>query len=717
MSLWQELRRRNVFKVGFAYFVLCWLVVQITDTIAPALGLPDWTLTLIIWLSAVGLPFAILFAWAFEMTPEGIKRTDDVEPSQSITRKTGTKLNFVIIGLLATIIAVLLVERFWFQSTPVPEEIAEIANDADGYASIAVLPFANMSEDPANEYFGDGLAEELLNLLAKVEGLKVAARTSSFYFKDKNPTIEEVAKALGVDTVVEGSVRRSGDTIRVVVQLILADDSSHLWSERYDRPLTDIFEVQDDIANEIMSALMPELGIEERPNLADTASKISPEDFEQFLVARRLYYTESPERAWAARDGFLEVTKSSPSFAPAWAWLARSVLVLENFREIPESEARAIAREAIDTALMLDPESALAYLAEGQMALSDFDWEPAITHLEKAATIEPNNVDVLVNLEHALFHVGRTEEAIEALEKAMELDPLHPDVLWNLAHQLNLKGQISEAFSMLESLYEVDSELAFDTELHLYTDSGSFGRALYASGARDVPDLGTRTYIARVLGLHDHPFLLESEFRSVSLAVLGEEELALDALEELGDIVNDHRRSDVEWMTYMALEDFDKAQELLMQRWELEQSEQTNVGFDMGDLFAFGALLIRSGEQDVLRAVNERIQEMTEDLSPIHAGSYHYLKAYASLVNGDLDDALGHLQALADRGDAGSWSYGTALPFPWLFEGDARYDDVIESFTVNREAQLEEFRRLERSGLNVEQLRSEYLSNLESAFN
>ena len=172
MSLWRELRRRNVFKVGVAYLVLGWLVVQITDTIAPALGLPAWTLTLVVWLGAVGLPFALLFAWAFELTPDGVKRTDDVEPSQSITRTTGIKLNFVIIGLLVAVIAALLAERFWFRDIAGEEDVPAVANDAARYDSIAVLPFANLSEDPANEHFGDGLAEELLNLLVGFLSLK-----------------------------------------------------------------------------------------------------------------------------------------------------------------------------------------------------------------------------------------------------------------------------------------------------------------------------------------------------------------------------------------------------------------------------------------------------------------------------------------------------------------------------------------------------------------
>ncbi len=722
MSLWRELRRRNVFKVGVAYLVLGWLVVQITDTIAPALGLPAWTLTLVVWLGAVGLPFALLFAWAFELTPDGVKRTDDVEPSQSITRTTGIKLNFVIIGLLVAVIAALLAERFWFRDIAGEEDVPAVANDAARYDSIAVLPFANLSEDPANEHFGDGLAEELLNLLAGVDDLKVAARTSTFYFKDKNPTIEEVAEALGVDTIVEGSVRRSGDTIRVVVQLISAQDGSHLWAQRYDRSLDDLFAVQDDIAGEIVAALMPELGIEALPSLADAASKISPEMFEQFMLARRAFYTESVDRAWAARDGFLAVTKAAPAFAPGWAWLARSVISLENLREMPESESRPIAREAIDTALALEPDNALALLAEGEAALADGDWEGAVGHLDRALEDDPNNVDVLVALEHALFHLDRFDEAIAALEKARTIDPLHPDVLWELAHKLNLKGEVEEAFSALSALYRVDAELAFDIEMHLYTDSGQFGLALYLSRARDVPDQQMLTYIGRVLGLHDDPILLESDYRATSLAVLGERERAIAALQEdLAGIANAGRRSGVEWGTYLALDDYQSALDVLWQRWEQHSAGAPDAEMDSFGLIPLAALLQHPAQPEQpdrlaqLPSIIAPIKEFTDHLSPVHSGAYNYLKALAALVEGDRDTALVHLQEVADRGEPGSWTFGTPFPYVWLYEDDPRFGAVMEQLSANRDAQLAEYQRLVSGKFSHEAARADYLSSVGSS--
>ncbi|MGD2032770.1 MAG: adenylyl cyclase, partial [Gammaproteobacteria bacterium] len=422
-SLFAELRRRNVFKVGAAYLVLGWVVVQVTDTVAPAMGLPDFTLKLVIWLGVIGFPFALLFAWAFELTPEGVRRTKDVQAGESITRQTGHKLNYLIIGLMAAAIVALLLDRA-LQPDGVPEPGASEQPVAEARTSpadpspdkspvgtldsIAVLPFVNMSEDKENEHFGDGLSEELLNLLAKVDGLRVAARTSTFYFKDKDATIADVAAALDVDTVLEGSVRRSGDTIRVVAQLIDASDSTHLWSEKYDRPLTDIFKVQDDIANQIVAALRPHLGADVTPVIASGTADISPEQFERFMLARHEYWESTEDSVTEARDEFLALTKSAPGYAPAWAWLARSWLALESLTDgrVPASIAEPAADRAISTALELDPEEPMAHVAKGWLEIYREHNSMALKSFDRAVQIDPMQVDALMGRQRALIGLG-----------------------------------------------------------------------------------------------------------------------------------------------------------------------------------------------------------------------------------------------------------------------------------------------------------------------
>ena len=275
MGIIAELKRRNVFRVGIAYLVLAWVVIQVTDTISPALNLPGWTLPLVTWLGVIGFPFVLIFAWAFELTPDGIKRDHEVDRSQSITPITGRKIDFVIIGLLLVAVGFLLVDRYTGQDEAeedqlVSTELTVMKPVESAYDSIAVLPFHNMSNDPGQEFFSDGITEELLNALARLRNLKVAARTSSFAFKGQKVDIREIGKALNVATVLEGSLRKSGKRLRITAQLIDVETGYHLWSEIYDRELTDVFAVQDDITAQIMSALKVHLGAGETVQVTTT---------------------------------------------------------------------------------------------------------------------------------------------------------------------------------------------------------------------------------------------------------------------------------------------------------------------------------------------------------------------------------------------------------------------------------------------------------------
>ena len=235
MSLFSELKRRNVFRVGIAYLIVAWLTLQVTDIVVPILELPDVFDRGVLLLLAIGFPFALIFAWAFEMTPEGVKKEKDVDRAVSITQHTGRKLDFIIIGVLTVAVAIFALDKFVWTESVAPK-------------TIAVLPFVNMSDDSEQEYFSDGLSEELLNLLAQIPELRVTSRTSAFSFKGKDATIAEVGRTLDVEHVLEGSVRRSGDTIRITAQLINVSTDTHVWSDSWDRDFQDVFVIQDEIA-------------------------------------------------------------------------------------------------------------------------------------------------------------------------------------------------------------------------------------------------------------------------------------------------------------------------------------------------------------------------------------------------------------------------------------------------------------------------------------
>ena len=253
MSLFDELKRRNVFRVTIAYVIVAWLVMQIADVVLNNITAPDWVFQVLMLFLAVGLPIAVISAWAFEMTPEGLKREHEVDRSQSITHHTGRKLDYLIIGVMAIAIVYLVIDNYVLDDRPI-----EIADDE---RSIAVLPFVSLSNDDSDGYFGKGIAEELLNALAQFPDLRVAARTSAFSFEGKDIDLREIGEALGVAHVLEGSVRRSGERLRVTAQLIRASDGFHLWSEIFEREVTDIFVIQDEIVGELSRVLQFRLGV------------------------------------------------------------------------------------------------------------------------------------------------------------------------------------------------------------------------------------------------------------------------------------------------------------------------------------------------------------------------------------------------------------------------------------------------------------------------
>jgi TolB-like protein/Flp pilus assembly protein TadD len=426
MNIFQELKRRNVFRVGIAYLLFAWVIIQVTDTVAPVMRLPEWTLALVTWFTIIGFPVALLFAWAFELTPDGIVRDKDVDHSQSITESTGQKINHVVVGLLVIAVVFLVVQNYVLTDDPQPVADSVEPEDTDGvYNSIGVLPFVNMSDDPSQEYFSDGISEELLNTLAKLKNLQVAARTSSFAFKGQNQDITNIGQQLNVDTVLEGSVRKSGNKLRITAQLIDVENGYHLWSETYDRELVDVFAVQDEITAAIVEALLLHFDTGEDQELA--ASKVTNMSaYDAYLQGRHYFQsTDGAERS-KALELFRAATEADPEFAPAWA--ARAVSILMNrenlFNEgVPRTEARILARSNIDKALAIDPLLAEAHVAEGMLHEDDYRFEDALQSLEKAVEINPNLADAWTLRSRILGRFGRIREAQENMLKALRLDP------------------------------------------------------------------------------------------------------------------------------------------------------------------------------------------------------------------------------------------------------------------------------------------------------
>jgi adenylate cyclase len=468
MSLFVELKRRNVFRVAIAYIVMAWLVMQVTDVILNNISAPSWVFQTILLLLGIGFLVAMFFAWAFELTPEGLKREHEVDRSQSITPQTGQKLNKLIFTLMGLAIAYFAYDKFVLgvsrdaalveattqavteqaaaeaAEVPVPEETA---TEID--RSIAVLPFADMSPNRDQEYFSDGLSEELLNLLVKVPDLKVAARTSSFSFKGQNLEIPEIAERLKVAHVLEGSVRTAGNRVRITAQLIQASDGYHLWSETYDRELENIFAIQDEISAAVVEQLKITL-LGEAPH----AAKVDPEAYALFLRARHLRRLRTVE-GW---EQSIELTKQAlaiePEYTEAWINLSANYASQAGAGIVPYGEGYQQAKDAVQEAFAINPFSARAHDMLGWITFNyDRNLPQAAQHYQRALQLEPSNIDIIGNSASLMMSLDRLDQSIALYQYTTIADPLNQVSLANLGHAYLLVGRYPEAIdSMREAL-------------------------------------------------------------------------------------------------------------------------------------------------------------------------------------------------------------------------------------------------------------------------
>ena len=446
MSFFDELKRRNVVRVGIAYVVIGWLLAQVADLAFDAFDAPDWVLKSVLIILLLGLPLALFFAWVFEITPEGVKREKDVDRSRSITSQTGRKLDRIIIGVLVVAVGLLLVDKFYLdESSSTSGEIV-----ATQRQSIAVLPFVNMSDDP--DHFSDGLTEELMNLLAKNPDLKVAGRTSSFAFKGETPDFAEIGQALNVEHVLEGSVRRSGDTLRVTAQLIMVEDGYHLWSDTYDREMADIFDIQDDVASSITEELRLRLSPKsDRPTN-------NAEAYALYVAALALQTYKSPDDLGFAQRLLDQAIKIDPNFAKAYE-LKSNFHWLESGWTVDGPASQKLAYATAVKALELDP-TLIAARSYAETSRPDWRWVFEFDALEELLRIEPDDFNTLDVLTWDMIIAGYFTEAAELAQRMIELEPLAPLGYWRAAEALFAAGRREEAHLVLSRAIEFDEPTA-----------------------------------------------------------------------------------------------------------------------------------------------------------------------------------------------------------------------------------------------------------------
>lgn len=476
-----ELRRRNVFRVAGAYAVVAWILAQMAGVLENSLNMPAWFDTVVVSFLLIGLPVALILAWAFEATPEGIKRTEEVGEAASITRQTGRKLDYVLIGGLALVGALIVGDRLMPETATAPGAPDIAAIDAFTGQSIAVLPFEDFSPDKDQAYFADGIAEELLNVLARVDGLRVASRTSAFSYKGREASIAEIGAALNVAHILEGSVRKAGDTLRITAQLIDTESDEHMWSETYDRPLTaeNIFDIQDEISKAIVLELNGRLDL--LPETSDRLTQ-STEALEAYLKGKESYGSRNIADIETGITELIRATTIDPQFAVAHAKLARAYTLEEVYGASGNLNALPRAQIHIDRAVALAPDdwdvlSEYAWLLRTQIELSDdrqIAIDDVVAAFEAAIAANPNNAEAHRGKGYTLYRAGSMEAAKVSLERARELNPRDSLILLNL-------GGIAQDQGDLEALKVLNIEAVRITPESLQ-NWGNLGQAYQSLG-------------------------------------------------------------------------------------------------------------------------------------------------------------------------------------------------------------------------------------------
>jgi len=466
LSLFNELKRRNVFKVGVAYIVIAWLVAQVLQLVFESFGTPDWVMKTVLVLLATGLPFVLFFAWAFEITPEGIKRESEVDRSRSITEETGRKLNGAIVVVLVLALGYFAFDKFVLSTArdaalveatrqeAVQQESARetAAVNTQPDKSIAVLPFVNMSGDEENEYFSDGLTEELLNALAGIKELKVTGRTSSFAFKGKNTDLREIGQMLGVAHILEGSVRKANNRVRITAQLIKAEDGYHLWSETFDRQLDDIFAIQEEIASRVASELSATLLGDSEDQLVHTDTT-NTQAYEDYLRGRYLFLRD-PDDVQLQNESeqlFQHAIELDPDFTLAWYGQFGVLNFRHRAGSIDYKEGAVQMRKLAEKMIAMDPDLPESQLALARTSMVEKNWPAAESAARQALGSSPGDVDVLNTMAGLMAILNRKDDALKYAREAQARDPLNFRTLFNLSMAYSSMGRCEDVAEVMQS--------------------------------------------------------------------------------------------------------------------------------------------------------------------------------------------------------------------------------------------------------------------------
>ena len=492
MRILGEMKRRNVFRIGMAYIVASWVVIQIGEIIATNFGAPPWVMGVLITFAIAGLPIVLFFTWTFAITTDGIRKESDLLKVDTLTRTSGHMLDYITMALLAVVVGMVALDRYM----PVPEGphtaksttriVAEPAPEPVIVEnSIAVLPFNNMSAEANQDYFSDGLSEELLNVLTHVDGLVVASRTSSFAFKNDSRNIRQIARALRVANILEGSVRKVGDRLRITAQLVDTSNDRQLWADSYDRDMDDIFRIQDEIANAIVSALTAELGIGLEAVSVDSATS-NLDAYDLYLKGREMFIArENLPTSWHLLG---QATSMDPQFARAWEALAAVHSVAISWDRGDGIDHDALALAAAHRALKIDPDLSMAHAVIGMKhQVTGEGYVGAIKSLDIAIKNNPKNATAWLWRGITYKDMGYIEKSVADFEQCLEIDAGYLLCSQYLASGLLYSGQIEAAIKQFENTIENNFHALDDQFVSYYVRTGQRNMA-YLIGALGLQD-------------------------------------------------------------------------------------------------------------------------------------------------------------------------------------------------------------------------------------
>ena len=691
-SVWGELKRRNVVKVAMVYAVVTWLLMQIVDTAAPALHLPDWTLSLTTLLLIIGFPLALIFAWAFELTPEGIKSSRSIEPDDSIAHNTGRKLDFIIIGVLVLAVGFMFLDNYVLNSAdsvvgteidiassgPAPDQTQGVEEASlPDRRSIAALPFSNESAEEENaEFFANGIHDELLTQLAKIASLKVISRTSVLEYRDSPKNMREIGSELGVATLLEGRVQRAGDMVRINIQLFDAQTDENLWAETYNRELTaeNIFEIQAEMATAIASALQAAMTPQEVAQLGEIPTD-STRAYD-FYLSGNDYYSHPDDRTFKplAVQQYERAVAEDPSFALAWAALSRAHSLMYWYG-VDRTEARLkMSLDAVEHAFEFAPNLPEAHVALGQYHYLGFrDYPKALAELDIAEQGIPGASTLLELRAFIQRRMGAPEQFVITMGQAIERDPRNTDLLFQQATTYGLLRNYEQADQYYERALEIEPDnglVYFFRAWSLIMGGGDITLAK-AAAAKPPVDLGNRRYYLGWLAA-----LYERDY-STALAYL--DDLEAEAIE-----FNDRYYSKASFygVTYSlagqaeaGMEHFDAA------RTQVEAALKTSPE-DARLYVALGELMAGLGETEQALDLARRATELMPKSRDSDSGAwiqsdlvrrvYIPVGAYAVGLQ-ELDNYLS---------EPGLWSIEGLLPDPRLdpIREDPRFLALVEKY-------------------------------------